>query len=322
MSGLKKKKIPVKAEQVVQEFSKENSQKGLRVFVAGGSRSGNDDIYTEEAYNLGKKIVTMGFKLDFGLSNTGIMGSVARGVLDGWKEVKSEGEHPIQGITTKEYYDLYPNDSEIIGKVTKVFVAKTLEERKRRLLNANFVVFAPGGVGTLDELAYDMVAMQDGFLSIKPFIFYNINGYFHHILEYLKEIYMKGFADPISFIVVDNSEELSIVFRLLKLRHTKHKDTKEAYAHVRQLVYELPYFVKRKADSHIYIEDIIDYMKDINKKGTAEQRQYLANEIEQAYLEKEIERMYERLGKAGQDTAQVSEKLSKLKVRKKNQRGY
>jgi hypothetical protein len=321
MSGMKKKKkkIPAKADIVVKEFSKDNKQKGLRVFVAGGSRSGNDDIYVEEAYNLGRKIVSMGFKLDFGLSNTGIMGAVARGVLDGWNKVKQE-EHPIQGITTKEYYDLYSD--EVVFEATKVFVAQTLEERKQRLLEADFVVFAPGGVGTLDELAYDLVAMQDGFLSVKPFIIYNINGFFHHILEYLKEIYMKGFADPISFIVVDNSEELSIVFRLLKLRYSDHKTTKEAYTHVRQLIYELPYFVKRKMNSHIYVEDIIDYIADINKNGTAEQRQYVANEIEQAYLEKEIERMYDRLGKAGQDTAQVSEKLTKLKVRKKNKRGY
>lgn len=53
----------------------------------------------------------------------------------------------------------------------------TLENRKIKLLEADIVVFAPGGVGTLDELAYDCVAMQDGFLKTKPFIIYNVNGF-------------------------------------------------------------------------------------------------------------------------------------------------
>ena len=63
-------------------FVEQNKKEGIRVFVAGGSRSGNDDIYVEEAYNLGRQIIKMDFKLDFGLSNKGIMGAVARGVVD------------------------------------------------------------------------------------------------------------------------------------------------------------------------------------------------------------------------------------------------
>ena len=66
----------------VKAFARENSGDGLRVFVAGGARSGNDDIYVEEAYRLGRQIVKMNLKLDFGLSNSGIMGAVARGVVD------------------------------------------------------------------------------------------------------------------------------------------------------------------------------------------------------------------------------------------------
>ncbi len=196
-------------------------------------------------------------------------------------------------------------------------MAQSLEERKQKLLDADFVVFAPGGVGTLDELAYDCVAMQDGFLHIKPFILYNINGYFHHLVEYLKSMSAEGFADPMPFIVVDDSNELSIVFRLLKLRYKKAKNTKEAYAQARQLIYELPYFIKKKPDSSVHVEDIIAHMQNVSLHGSAEERQDLANEIEKAYLEKEIERMYDRLAKTGRDTSIVSEKLTKLKQRKK-----
>lgn len=304
-------------EEVVDAFAEQNKQEGLRVFVAGGNRPGSEPIYVEEAYNLGRQIIKMDFKLDFGLSNSGIMGAVARGVMDGWKtkQCKIKGL-PIQAVTTQEYFDLYPRDDEFINQIENVILAKTLEERKQKLLDSDFVVFAPGGVGTLDELAYDCVAMQDGFLPIKPFILYNIEGYFHHLLEYMKEISLKGFADPIPFIVVDDSEEIGIVFRLLKLRYQKGKTAAETYGNTRQLIYELPYFLKKKTDNSVHVEHIIAEMERIAEEGTEEEKIELAGEIETAYLEKEIERMYSRLAKTGRDTSMVSDKLTKLKKRK------
>ena len=301
----------------IKTFIEQNQKEGIRVFVAGGSRSGNDEIYEQEAYNLGCQIIKMDFKLDFGLSNKGIMGAVARGVLDKWKEKNcSDTNFPIQGVTTEEYYRLYPSDDDLI-KQTDVIVAKTLEERKQKLLAADFVVFAPGGVGTLDELAYDCVAMQDGLLAIKPFIIYNVNGFFHHLLEFLKAISATGFADPIPFIVVDNNEELEIAFRLLKIRYNKCENSKQAYANARQLVYELPYFYKRKSLQKIYVENIWEEIQNIRTSGTEQEKNMLDEEIETAYLEKEIERMYDRLAKTGKDTAVVSDKLTRLKARKK-----
>ncbi len=302
--------------QFIDSFLEQNQEKGLRVFVAGGSRSGNEDIYVKEAYNLGQEIIKMGFKLDFGLSNKGIMGAVAKGVMDGWNQ-KQGGASPVQGITTEEYYKLYPQDDELLKKIGKVIVAKTLEERKQRLLEADFIVFAPGGVGTLDELAYDCVAMQDGFLRIKPFIIYNVHGYFHHLLEFLKEISLKGFADPVSFIVVEDSCELSIVFELLKIRYKQGNTTQEAYANVRQLIYELPYFFKIQKEQCIEVEEIIKDMSKISLHGSAKQRQDLADEIEQAYLEKEISRMHTRLDRTGNDVSIMNDKLANFKKRKK-----
>lgn len=60
-------------DEMVDSFAEQNRQEGLRVFVAGGSRPGTDPVYVEEAYNLGRQIIKMDFKLDFGLSNSGIM---------------------------------------------------------------------------------------------------------------------------------------------------------------------------------------------------------------------------------------------------------
>lgn len=306
-----------KIQQALEAFEKVNKEEGLRVFVAGGARAGKDEQYVEEAYKLGRLIVDMDLKLDFGLSNSGMMGAAAKGVIDGYRENGKENVGvSISGITTEEYFNLYDTSDEIISNIGNVIFTSTLEERKNKLLMADFIVFTPGGVGTLDELAYDCVAMQDGLIDKKPFILYNINGFFHHLVEFLKYISQQEFADPIPFIIVDDSRELEIVFRLLKLRYSKADSSKEVYENARKLIYELPYFLKQKTDSSIHVEDIDAKVRNVLEMGCVEEKQELANQIEQAYLEKEIERMYERLAKTGRDTSVVSDKLTSLKKRK------
>ena len=114
------------------ELQKQN----LRVCVSGGHSSGNDPIYEQETYEMGRLIAKLGFRLDYGFSNSGVMGAVAKGVLDEWSQHKDEfykEVSPIAGITTQEYYNLYQKD-ELLEKVTNVVVTDTIENRKKKLL--------------------------------------------------------------------------------------------------------------------------------------------------------------------------------------------
>jgi uncharacterized protein (TIGR00730 family) len=297
--------------QLASTFKKDNQSEGFRIFVAGGSRSGNSPAYEKEAFKLGEKIADMNFRLDFGLSGHGIMGAVAKGVLKVWAQKTDAEELPIKGITTKEYLALTQVD-EVVNQIKEVFVAHTLEERKQQLLNADFVIFAPGGIGTLDELVYDCVAMQDGFLPLKPFIIFNVEGHYYHVLEYLKEIALKGFSTAMPFIVVDNAFEAGIVFEVLKEIYKNPPPKEKIFPFVEWLVYHLPFIWEQKEENPK--RSVANILKEIKKN---EKDEGYAAQIESAYLKKEIARMYDRLEKVGQDTALVSSKLSDLKQRKR-----
>ena len=303
---------------IAKHFISRNKKGTVRVFVAGGSRPGNKAIYAHQAELLGHEIGKKNYRLDFGLSSNGIMGAVARGVLAAWANQGKHASSPIQGITTKEYLALYQTQK-VLAEVSDIIVAKTLEERKKQLLNADFVIFAPGGVGTLDELVYDCLAMQDGFLQFKPFVLFNVDGFFHHLLEYLKDIHLQGFADAIPFIVVDNSVEAGLAFDLIGLYYTRDITKERAPKAVEKIIYELPYVIAQRAlFPHKSAADIIAEKDAVLSGADADARKRLAQEIETCYVNKEMERMYERLEHTGRDTAIVSYKLTSLKKRRKS----
>lgn len=300
---------------ITSAFLSRNQAGTTRVFVAGGSRSGNRKVYEQETFRLGQEIGRRQYRLDFGLSSKGIMGAVARGVLDAWIQIDRRATNaPIRAVTTKEYLALYQSD-DFIDEFSDVVVAHTLEERKQQLLDADFVIFAPGGVGTLDELAYDCVAMQDGFLNFKPFVLYNVDGYFHHLIEYLKEMHLKGFSDPMPFIVVDNSFEAGLAFDMID-RYCSGMAKEKSKEVIESVIHDLPYVIAVKtAHPEMSVQAILDEKDTILKTGRAGDKKKMKAQIEDAYLNKEIERMYNRLAKSGRDTASVSHKLSSLKRR-------
>lgn len=318
-----KKQPTCKKEKKVKKITKTAPKKqtkkvkpNVRVFVAGGSRNGKNPAYAKAAYELGKQIGKQNYQLTFGLSSRGIMGAVAKGVLEVWAQNPQLNHKPIEGVTTEEYMRRYDTEKEL-EEISDIVVAKTLEDRKRHMLNAEFVIFMPGGVGTLDELAFDCVAMQDGLLPKKPFVLFNSSGFFHHLLEFLKDIHLKGFSDFVPFIVVDNVFEAQIAFDMIAQRYTNQKESdKNPERILEQIVYDLPYVIEQKKQHpHKATIEILNEIHDTFKTKSQKEKQALSHEIETAYLNKEIARMYDRLEKSGRDTALVSHKLASLKKR-------
>lgn len=315
----KKPSSKLRVKQILDRF---NNKKTTRVFVAGGSREGNNIDYAREAFLLGQAIGKRDYQLAFGLSSRGIMGAVAQGVLEAWKKKDKKLAEPILGVTTEHYQKLYPDD-DLLREVTDVIVSHTLEERKQNLLSADFVVFAPGGLGTLDELVYNCIAMQDGFgsLEAKPFILFNVDGFFHHLLEYLKDINLKGFSEHVPFIVVDNVFEMEVAFSMISAYRVKIRDKKQVQRVLTKIIHELPYIIEQKRKNPATSVSALLRNKDrVLKSAKLAAREALNRKIETAYLNKEIQRMYDRMATTSRDMALVSHKLDALTTRMKNTR--
>lgn len=297
-----------------QKIKNRTQKKQIHVFVAGGSRLGKNPVYEQEVYELGKEIGRQNYQLSFGLSSHGIMGAVARGVRDNWSD---KTRKPIRGVTTKAYLRRYDTEEEL-EKISEIVVAHTLEERKKELLKSEFIIFTPGGAGTLDELAFDCVAMQDGLIPVKPFVMFNVEGFFHHILEYLKEIHLKGFADFFPFIVVDDVFEASVAFEMIDIRCKKKLSNDKIQQVIEDIVYDLPYVIERRQENpKISTAEILSQMESDLKSKDRNVVRELCRKIETTYLNSEIERMYARLEKTGRDISDVSHKLAGLKKRYK-----
>ena len=173
------------------------SIKNISVFC--GAHLGNNSIYASEAKKVAEVIVKKGMNVVFGGGDVGLMGVVSHTAIDNGGEVL--------GISLQSLYELELTNP----RIQEVVVAKTLLERKDIFMQRSdaFIVL-PGGVGSLDELAEVMCSNQLGIIN-KPIGILNTNGYYDHLLAWMKKAVEEGFVSDANFnelIVSDSCEEL------------------------------------------------------------------------------------------------------------------
>ncbi|MDA9247571.1 TIGR00730 family Rossman fold protein [Gammaproteobacteria bacterium] len=173
------------------------SIKNISVFC--GAHLGNNPIYASEAKKVAEVIVKKGMNVVFGGGDVGLMGVVSHTAIENGGEVL--------GISLQSLYELELTNP----RIQEVVVAKTLLERKDIFMQRSdaFIVL-PGGVGSLDELAEVMCSNQLGIIN-KPIGILNTNGYYDHLLAWMKKAVEEGFVSDANFnelIVSDSCADL------------------------------------------------------------------------------------------------------------------
>jgi len=173
------------------------SIKNISVFC--GAHLGNNPIYASEAKKVAEVIVEKGMNVVFGGGDVGLMGVVSHTAIDNGGDVL--------GISLQSLYELELTNP----RIQEVVVAQTLLERKDIFMQRSdaFIVL-PGGVGSLDELAEVMCSNQLGIIN-KPIGILNTNGYYDHLLAWMKKAVEEGFVSDANFnelIVSDSCEDL------------------------------------------------------------------------------------------------------------------
>ena len=156
----------------------------MNITVYLGANEGNDPSLRKAVQELGTWIGASGNALVYGGSKTGLMGEVAKSVLDAGGNVT--GVEPQFFMDEGFQYD----------GLTELIVTKDMSERKNKMIELGdaFIAF-PGGLGTLEEISEVMsrVALHK---LVAPCILYNLDGYYEGLRAQLTHMVKMGLCAP------------------------------------------------------------------------------------------------------------------------------
>ncbi|XP_004291058.1 PREDICTED: cytokinin riboside 5'-monophosphate phosphoribohydrolase LOG8 [Fragaria vesca subsp. vesca] len=162
----------------------EESSKFKRICVFCGSNSGNKQVFSDAALELGNELVKRKIDLVYGGGNVGLMGLVSQTVFDG-------GCH-VLGVIPRA---LVPR--EISGEtVGEVRIVRDMHERKASMAEESDAFIAlPGGYGTLEE-TLEMITWAQLGIHKKPVGLLNVDGYYDCLLSLFDNGVDEGFIKP------------------------------------------------------------------------------------------------------------------------------
>lgn len=152
--------------------------KSICVFCA--SSLGNNPIYAQTAYELGKILAENQIDLIYGGAQVGLMGKVAEGTLS--NKGKVIGIIP-EFLKTKEIAH---------ASLTELITVKTMHERKALMHDKSDAFIAlPGGFGTMEEL-FEILTWAQLSLHQKPIGILNVNGFYDPLIQLVETMIASG----------------------------------------------------------------------------------------------------------------------------------
>jgi uncharacterized protein (TIGR00730 family) len=152
-----------------------------RVAIFCGSSTGGNPDYKTAAKALAHAMARMNIDMVYGGGSVGLMGIIA-------DEMMTLGRR-VYGIIPKKIYDWEVGHEQI----TQLEVVKDMHERKAKMaeMSDSFIAM-PGGIGTLEEIVEAFTWLQLDYHQ-KPCAFYNINGYYDHLIRFFDHMVSEGF---------------------------------------------------------------------------------------------------------------------------------
>lgn len=155
----------------------------MNICVYGAASSQIDEKFVKAGEKLGNLMVERGHGLVFGGGRNGMMGAVARGVLE-------KGGY-VLGISPTFFED---NNAEVhFNGCTEFIKTETMRERKRLLdEKSDAFIVSPGGIGTFDEF-YEILTLKQLGRHNKAIVVFNVDGYFDPLLAMMQACVDKKF---------------------------------------------------------------------------------------------------------------------------------
>lgn len=173
--------------------------KSLSVFC--GSKNGSDNLFCEQAREIGYLLAKNQITLIYGGGNKGIMGVIANAVL--------ENEGKVIGIMPR--FLAIPEHRH--NGLTELIEVDDMHIRKRLLYEkCDAALVLPGGFGTMDEF-FEMLTWNQLHIHNKKIFVVNTSGFYDHLIAFLNKAEEEGFlySDIHQYLrIISSPEELEL----------------------------------------------------------------------------------------------------------------
>ena len=152
------------------------------ICVFSSSSDAVDAAYFALAGELGAEMARRGHALVYGGINVGLMGAVARAVL--------QGGGRVVGVIPKFIADR----GFAFDAANELIITNDMRQRKATMeARADAFVAMPGGFGTLEEVL-EIITLKQLQQHTKPVVFLNPGGYYDPLAALFEHMYEKRFA--------------------------------------------------------------------------------------------------------------------------------